>query len=991
MKRTTHIIFFTALLLCFTTGGYAIFTKYRTPDYYEQNARDHFRHNRWTEGKLMLDEGWKDYGDLSVMNELMGKYYYHFKEYDKARFYLVRALRDDATNTQAREIIVNVEEETHNYSSAICYINELLERNPYSRGWWRRKINIYRKMGNNQEADRLLVRLNQIYPNDEVVKKDIVYLHEQRMIKQKRAGDINGQLESLQGLVQAFPTNPDYYLPLCNMLLQTGRNSEAAEVAGRGARLTGSITLMKKRAAILTEQGMYTEAINYLKECMRAHHIPSLQKEIDEIERTAAINAQMNDPYTSMARVYAKQHTEESLNYLLSTSMSRGYYEDALMYIKDAEKRKGETHKLLYMEFVANRRLGNKSQAMALLNKLFKMDPKDEDVRGYLSEMRYDAAKDAMTNDMYEEAIPELEFVEQYAVEPEMRYGAMTRLYNCYFELKQYTKANEALEKLKDKYHYDHYILQKAALCKADGRLEVALNTLFAAYEKETDEKMAQLIAYQYEEYALPYIKDMVQRGMIRNAHKAVKNALLVAPTSNELLHLAITTSDMLGMKDDYADMVRAGKEKYPDDPFFIVKEAGLMDAEGDHAGAVKMLYPQLEVYLGDTVLVKAFSAFSRNLAMDQAKAKAYNSAIATLDTALVYNHSNNELLYTKGLVYEAMHQYDSAYVYQKYYKPTLMDFREHSRHLEELQGQGFKNEVTITYQQARPGSEDIISANAYASYLKKGERNDYTFSMAYAGRDGSSADDLTKDEMESGGTGVMLGLDWHHRFRNNSPWAFTVGASWASKYFPVITLRATIEREMWDTWLINAHASYRSIKAYTKRYKWIENEERTSDADPEYVYVSDGWKQKDAPLTQFGLTAQRTIPQFVIQGGVDGFIMNNKLYFSGQLKGQFFPLEGSRTHVFAMGGIGSAPQTELLDQSMPAGFSKLNTFVGGGLTWFFNKHIAASLSGTWYTMYRSQDIQTGIWGNEEYSVDKSSSTNYKNMYYVQGQIIATF
>lgn len=478
---------------------------------------------------------------------------------------------------------------------------------------------------------------------------------------------------------------------------------------------------------------------------------------------------------------------------------------------------------------------------------------------------------------------------------------------------------------------------------------------------------------------------------MIRSAHKAVKNALLVAPTSNELLHLAITTSDMLGMKDDYADMVRAGKEKYPDDPFFIVKEAGLMDAEGDHAGAVKMLYPQLEVYLGDTVLVKAFSAFSRNLAMDQAKAKAYNSAIATLDTALVYNHSNNELLYTKGLVYEAMHQYDSAYVYQKYYKPTLMDFREHSRHLEELQGQGFKNEVTITYQQARPGSEDIISANAYASYLKKGERNDYTFSMAYAGRDGSSADDLTKDEMESGGTGVMLGLDWHHRFRNNSPWAFTVGASLASKYFPVITLRATIEREMWDTWLINAHASYRSIKAYTKRYKWIENEERTSDADPEYVYVSDGWKQKDAPLTQFGLTAQRTIPQFVIQGGVDGFIMNNKLYFSGQLKGQFFPLEGSRTHVFAMGGIGSAPQTELLDQSMPAGFSKLNTFVGGGLTWFFNKHIAASLSGTWYTMYRSQDIQTGIWGNEEYSVDKSSSTNYKNMYYVQGQIIATF
>lgn len=980
------------MLLGFTTGSHAIFTKFRTPDYYESNARDHFRHNRWSEGKKMLDEGWKDYGDLSVMNELMGKYYYHFKEYDKARFYLVRALRDDATNTQAREIIVNVEEETHNYSSAICYINELLERNPYSRGWWRRKINIYRKMGNNEEADRLLVRLNQIYPNDNVVKKDIAYLHEQRMIKQKRAGDINGQLESLQGLVAAFPNNPDYYLPLCNMLLQTGRNSEAAEVAGRGAKLTGSVTLMKKRAAILTEQGMYVEAINYLKECMRSHHIPSLQKEINEIEQTAAVNAQMNDPYTSMAKVYAKQHTSESLDYLLGTSMSRGYYDDALMYIKEAKKQRGESHKLLYMEFIVNRRLGNKGAAMSLLNRLYKMNPKDEDVRGYLCEMRYDVAKDNMLNGMYEDAIPDLEFVEANAVEKDMAYGAMSRLYNCYFELKQYANASSALDKLKDKYKYEHYTLQKAALYKEEGRVESALTLLAEAYEKETDPKMSQLIAYQYEEYALPYVKELIQRGMIRNAHKVVKSALLVCPTSNELLHQAITTSDMLGYKQDYADMVQAGRTKYPDDPFFMVKEAGIIDDGGDHLAAVQLLHPQLEVYPGDSIMINAFSSFSQKLAMNQAKAKAYNSAIATLDTALVYNHGNRDLLYTKGVVYEAMHEYDSAYVYQKYYKPTLMDFREHSRHLEELQGQSFNNEVTVTYQQARPGSEDIISANAYASYLRKNKYNDYTFSLAYAGRDGSAQENLTKDEVESGGTGVMLGLDWHHRFKN-SRWAYTVGASWASKYFPVVTLRATLEREMWSTWLMNVHASYRSIKAYTKQYKWIVNTEKYYSSDPDYVLTFDRWKDNNTALVQFGATAQRTIPQFVLQGGVDGFVMNNKFYFSCQAKGQFFPLEGSRTHVFAMGGVGTAPQTELLDQSMPAGFSKLNTYVGGGITWFFNKHIAAALSGTWYTMYRSQDVQTGMYGYNDfdYTVTSTSKTDYKNMYYVQGQIIATF
>ena len=75
----------------------------------------------------------------------------------------------------------------------------------------------------------------------------------------------------------------------------------------------------------------------------------------------------------------------------------------------------------------------------------------------------------------------------------------------------------------------------------------------------------------------------------------------------------------------------------------------------------------------------------------------------------------------------------------------------------------------------------------------------------------------------------------------------------------------------------------------------------------------------------------------------------------------------------------------------MPAGFSKLNTYVGGGITWFFNRHIAAALSGTWYTMYRSQDVQTGVYGYENYTVTSNSTTDYKNMYYVQGQIIATF
>ena len=58
---------------------------------------------------------------------------------------------------------------------------------------------------------------------------------------------------------------------------------------------------------------------------------------------------------------------------------------------------------------------------------------------------------------------------------------------------------------------------------------------------------------------------------------------------------------------------------------------------------------------------------------------------------------------------------------------------------------------------------------------------------------------------------------------------------------------------------------------------------------------------------------------------------------------------------------------------------------------WFLNRHIAASLAGTWYTMYRSQEVQTGVTGTDYSTITSSSSTDYKNMFYIQGQLIVTF
>ena len=59
----------------------------------------------------------------------MEKYWFHEKNYDKSRYHLVKAIDDNYNNVNAKHLLVDVEDITENYSSAICYVNELLEVN----------------------------------------------------------------------------------------------------------------------------------------------------------------------------------------------------------------------------------------------------------------------------------------------------------------------------------------------------------------------------------------------------------------------------------------------------------------------------------------------------------------------------------------------------------------------------------------------------------------------------------------------------------------------------------------------------------------------------------------------------------------------------------------------------------------------------------------------------------------------------------------------
>ena len=99
-----------------------------------------------------------------------------------------------------------------------------------------------------------------------------------------------------------------------------------------------------------------------------------------------------------------------------------------------------------------------------------------------------------------------------------------------------------------------------------------------------------------------------------------------------------------------------------------------------------------------DKEIIGAFSQSSEYRALQLTKAKEPEKALAVLDTALLYDSQNKSLKYTKGVVYEANRQADSAYYYQKYYEPSIMEYRSFQRHLSGLRSMMLKNEIALTY-----------------------------------------------------------------------------------------------------------------------------------------------------------------------------------------------------------------------------------------------------------------------------------------------------
>ena len=929
------------------------------PVHFYDRAQKEFGKQRWNRGKEIIDAGLKRFPDDSNLNTLAGRYWVHHEQWDKARFHLVKAINEYYNNVEAKQMLVSVEDITGNYSSAICYINELLEINPYWEGLWRKKIELYKKQGNTYEANRLFKRLQQIYPKNQEIKDAYYYELELEYAKQNKAGNLVAKGDALRELTKLNPKNVDYQLVLINHYYNANLMDKAIDQASLAlAENPGNIEILRKKVAILEENGRHNVAIARVKSFIdNGHNTVEARRLYDELMLMTARKGRQDDPYVIYGKIFEKNRNHrEALDFLINTAITQRYDQDAIYYLKEGKRVYGmKDKKIRYKEYDFYKARGNHRQANDLLEKLHEDFPEDYDISYLYCQSRLEKAEQLMENKNYADALAELRKIEKKNIDPELTYATYHRIFTCLIQEGKYHEAQDAFEYIKPQLALHDADLKQSQLLYGLGNKDNALDHLYTALANleaapPVDSTLRQLYIGGIEEMSVPYIKELINMGQFDKAYILTQKLLEYDPNNYYGLLYSINLAGHLGDTEVFEKYTAQAYEYYPYESVFVLKQVSVHNSKGEHQQAIDMLVPKIHQYSGNTEYVNAYVASSELLAQQQAQADKYDKAIATLDQALQYSPGNKSLLYNKGLVYEYKQQYDSAYQYQKYYEPSALEAPEHISKLKGFRYKGNRNHIDIEYMQARFSEADVLTSVASIGYTRKQNKNTYSARLNYSGRNGSlfwSGEESTPDG-EKGGVGMQCILGYDRKFNNR--WTGHVSLGVGGSYFPkfIANLGATCYFK--NDWYVDASAGYRRLMG-------------------------------SANLFSLSVAGNKELPHWLFTLGGGGIMYNSGLFFNLQAKARYMPLTDGRTSITAAAGFGTAPELNIIDlYTLSSSFSHMNSFASLGGQYLVTPNLSLGVLGVWNTVYDQKLTNTG-----------EIATQYRNLYNAYVQVYISF
>ena len=875
--------------------------KQENPRYYAQRAETFQEAGSWEASKREIDEGLEYYPNDPDLRYLNGRYYYYAQgDLNQARYNLIKSIQENDQHYQAKRVLVDVEDDAEHYSSSICYINELLEFQPYDRDLWRRKIALYNKIGQHQEADESLQRLARIYPNDSIIQRDLANRTRENWSKRLQKSTLNDASFELESWLEIDPENLDYYNELTSIYYKTGQTERAIGTINRAlAYHPDNQDLIRKAASMMAEMGDYTRALSYLRSNRNTGPF------YNYLLKEAANDNRMHDPYESNGRLYATTRDNDALTYLINTSVVRGYYPDAIEYLQEAYRKYGEKPELLMKQYGLEKRFGNDKKALGVLEKLINAVPTDPEVKEEYADMMLILADHDIQTQQWNEALDHIDKMLS-VIEPDTVVwpAVISRKINIFGHLNELDSARN---------------------------LYLEASTQMPQFKSR--------FAYAYQDGAINKIKILIEDEEYSKALQGAEDLLNIVDDNEAALRVCINMAQTLNRRELFHKYAAMGYERYPDSPYFIIKQAVALRQQGKDDEALALVNP--DKYSDEYVnpqLRNAFVGMSEEFAGELLKARDPEMALKRIDMALTYDADNRDLLYLKGLAYEQMKDYGRAWTYQyKYYNPSNAEQQDWQQHMRYLKWRSFKNHVSASYTGAfYDAHSDELSAIARAyslatvSYSLLTTRNTYTGQISYKGVDGYP--DVAG--YESGGFGLEFMARWDHVF--NKRWAGFASASYGTKYFNKIGADLGLSLDLLNGWVPSLKASYR----HTAPTYIIDKNDATHATYKKYnVFFLTPGVEKSWDIIK-------------VAANVDLIGMETGFYYNVGLKGKIFVNNDNISSVGVLAGFGSFPELAFFDQTALSTISHTNAMVGIEGMYLVTNNFALSLNGNWNTYY---------------------------------------
>ena len=514
--------------------------------------------------------------------------------------------------------------------------------------------------GNSEEANRLLKRFNQIYPQDSQLKEDYKFDLHDEITKLRKEGKFEEALSKIDELIKLSPKDPQLYSEAINTYLSAGNTDKALLYTNKAlAAFPNNSLFIKKKASILSDQGDSMGALNFLRS--KRNSSADVSQMYNSMLLENARSQSQNDPYVLYGKIFEKNPSNtEALNYLLNTSITKGYYSDAEYFISKAKKSIGETKDILYKEYILYKQMGNKTKENQLIVKLHQRFPDDVDILDSYNQYQYQYAKDLISDQQYVESLIPLNYLKNVS-QFDLSENVLQLLVSVYVKLNRYEDAMSTVNSLIDLYPGNiNNHLKKAVILQDLEKYEEALS-IYKDVIKIADENYIDIYKSGYEEVSLQYVKKLNEVGQNDKALEIVNDVLESNPRNELALKYAINNSFLMENYDMALEYSKNANIEYPENIHFSAKLAESYNYLQDFDNADTIVNPLLRKYSFNTDLinVKAATVLGRSKILYKEKKSA--ELLNLTNDALKLDKNNIEIKYYKGLAFQLQKQYSRS------------------------------------------------------------------------------------------------------------------------------------------------------------------------------------------------------------------------------------------------------------------------------------------------------------------------------------------